>query len=233
MSMLKAALNHVRSGGSGNNISLGFSVAAKGANSSVKTVTTSGGSTTASGSDFFVVAAWYNSTTAPVITDSKGNTYTQVGTNVYNTTDQTGMAVFRCLNGTGGSGHTFTMTSGAGTYCSICALEVKGSNHTIDQSHQGTAISGTGPYVSGNITTTNANDVLIGFAYVDSESSSQSLSSNSPLTLKIQEAYASTTNIGCAISTQIVTSTQTVQASWSGASNGTYGGALIVALESS
>jgi hypothetical protein len=229
MSLLKAALAKRRSGSS-NKITFGITASAHGASSSSKTCTTTAATTGSTGSDFFVVATWYNSTTAPVISDSKSNTWTQVGTNVYNSTDQTGMAVFRCLNGTGGSSHTFTMTSGAGTYVSMCVIELKNTNHTIDQTHQGTAAAGTTAN-SGNITTTNANDCLLGFCYLDSESSSQALSATT-LSLKVSVSYGST-YLGCGISAQNVTATTTQQASFSGSPNASYMGALITSVESS
>lgn len=231
MSMLRAVLSHRRASAGGNNITVGVTASKAATASSLKTVTTTGVTTQTTGSDFFVIATWYNSTTAPVITDSKSNPWTQIGTNVYNSTDGTGMAVFRSLNATGGTSHTFTMTSGAGTYVSMCMLEIKGSSHVIDQSAQGTAASGTSAS-SGNITTTNANDILIGFCYVDSEATTQAITANSPFTLQVSVGYT-VNNIGCGISTNLVTSTQTVAATFSGTPSATYMGALITSVKSS
>lgn len=232
MSLLRAALTKRKAATGSNKITLGVGTTAHGATSSSTTCTTSA-ITTTSGSDVYVVLAWANTSSPGTVTDSKSNTWTQVGTTIYSATDGTGMTVYKATNIAGGSGHTFTVTgaSGAGYIC-MAVQEFKNTNHTTDQTHQGTATSGTGPYVSGNITTTNANDALIGFGYVDSEAASQAITSNSPLSIAQSLAYGNT-YLGCAISYQFVTTTQTVQASFSGSPNGTWGGALITSVESS
>jgi hypothetical protein len=224
----RASITKYKGGGS-NNISVGVTASASGGSSS-HTVATSGVTTQASGSTFVVCCSWYNTTTAPVITDNKSNSYTQIGTNVYNATDSTGFALFYC-KGNGGSGHTFTGTSGAGTYLGIAVLEIKGSTGVIDQSNQGSAISGTGPAGSGSITTTNAHDIIVGAGYCDSEATSQAITIGSPLTAAPAKNYTSV-SLGAILGYEIVSSTGTYSAAVSASPNGTFVGAAVTSFKS-
>jgi hypothetical protein len=215
---------------SGNNISLGQHASKQVSSTSV---TTTAVTTQASGSTFVVCAASFAAATSYTITDSKSNTYTLVGTLKTNTADNISMGVYICVNGTGGSSHTFTAAS-AQPFTSIYALELIGVATSSPQ--DGNAINtsnttGTGPYVSGNITTTNANDILVAFCAMDAESYPQSGTAN---TLTLLSSLAVTaTGLGISCATELETSTLTKQGSFSGSPNGTYGITSILALKSS
>src|SRR4051812_3822094 len=67
-----------------------------------------------------VVVGSYNNATAPVLTDSKSNSY---GSPVLSgNTGASGVRheVYKIESPSVGSGHTFTLT-GSGTFCSLCA----------------------------------------------------------------------------------------------------------------
>lgn len=89
------------------------------------TVTTSGVTTASSGSGFIVMAVGKGGApSAGAVTDSKSNTYTQIGSTVnYNFTG-TWVSLWRCYSGTGGASHTFTYTQGGFADASIFVQEI-------------------------------------------------------------------------------------------------------------
>lgn len=128
------------------------------------TTTTSGVTTQATGSLFLIGVAWEGNSTPPTISDSKGNLYTLIGSVRQTDTAYGGYSgLWYCENGTGGSSHTATATK-AGAYSSVFFAEVTGSLTTaaLDQ-HNGAALDTANPITSGTITTTQADEILIGF----------------------------------------------------------------------
>jgi hypothetical protein len=226
--LIALATNTQRS--ASNNISVGVSASklAHAAN-----VTTTAVTTQATGSTFVVFAGCYPVETAFTITDNKGNMYTLVGSVVSNVPDTISAGMYICVNGVGGSGHTFEAAS-SGSYNSIYAVELKGVATSSPQDGHAMATSVTsndGPYVSGNITTTNANDILIAFCLIDAETYPQSGTAN---TLTLLGSLATTaTGLGISCATGLETSTVTQQGSFSAVANGTYGICGILALKSS
>jgi len=81
-------------------------------NTSNYTVTTTGVNTSASGSAFALVLCTKEPVTnrPKTITDSFGNTYTQIGSDINNAQALT-MYRYYCANGVGGTGHTATSTA--------------------------------------------------------------------------------------------------------------------------
>lgn len=92
--------------------------------SSSNTMTTSSG-TTSNGSAFAFVAAWDNTTEFNAISDTKGNTWTAVGTEQL---DGTGARLrwWVALTGLGGAGHTVTWSSLATSFCTGSLYEITG-----------------------------------------------------------------------------------------------------------
>lgn len=126
--MLRRRLNMARVrknvGGGGGGFGLG--VSAKG-NGSGASATTNAVTTQASGSTFVVDVVFDAGTTVSSITDSKSNTYSQQGTTQTNSSLIMKSARYICVNGTGGSSHTWTVTcSGAGAVPSVFGTEIKG-----------------------------------------------------------------------------------------------------------
>lgn len=110
---------------------------AKVTGSGVTTLTTPGVTTQASGSSFYITISDTTLTTS--VSDSKSNSYTQVGSDQSNST---GLRVFQCQNGTGGASHTATVnwTSGSGDPF-VCFFEVTGaatSSYDSGSLNQGT-----------------------------------------------------------------------------------------------
>lgn len=225
--MLKAVLTHRRSAAG---IGIGKTASVTATTGSEASLTTPAVATNASGSDFFVTVAWVGSTSTPTISDSEGNTYTLLSS-ITNATYNAGFGVWYKLNGVGGASHTVTVTANGATDMVAGMVEVTGSNHVIDQTHTGAITTGTGPYVSGNITTTHAHDLLLGFCGAGTTNFPQSLSSNAPLSLTLSQPDSSGVSGPLAISSEIVTTTQTVQASFSGSPYGAVGMCIITSVE--
>lgn len=227
--MRRASLTRYRPSG-GNNISAGIT-ASKAGTSSSASVTTTAVTTQASGSTFFVAVSWYNSATGPTVTDNKSNTYTQIGTTMYNATDLTGMAIFS-VKGNGGTGHTFTATAaGSGAYVAISVLEIKGSTGVLDGHNQSAASAGAGPFSSGNITTTNANDIIVGAGFTDTETYPQAVTMGGLATADAS-VPCTANSLGIAVNHSIVTATGTYNSTATSSPNGTYGGAMVAAFKS-
>lgn len=92
-------------------------------------ITTSAVNTAAAGSTFVVLAARYhtNQFAGSPPTDNKGNTYTPItaAPKKYSLWPTTGTLVYVCTNGTGGSGHTWTLPLPNNDEASMVAVEVK------------------------------------------------------------------------------------------------------------
>ena len=82
------------------------------------TITTTSGNTICVG----VMANSFNTIADADVTDSKGNTYTRVGTLWTNGAKTAGL--FYAVNVTGGASHTITFTRGDASYGEICAVEL-------------------------------------------------------------------------------------------------------------
>lgn len=147
-------------------ISAASSGASIGAMASVNGTTTTGVTTAASGSSFAIVTGEYNpGTSIAAPTDNKGNTYIAVfhvdsGTS-YRAT------LWLCTNGVGGTGHTWT-DHDTKPYGTLTAVEIKGGAlSALLDGYVGAATTGAGPWASGSLTTTAANDLMVGFAVYD------------------------------------------------------------------
>lgn len=143
-----------------------------GAGSGTTATTASRTSTGGANTVFSVYVSWYGSATAPTVTDSKGNTYSQVGSTV-SFSDDTNLkgALFECLGGTGGASHTWTATF-AGTQDLISAWVQEwvfaSGTATRDQAPAGVSDSSS-PFTSGSATTTQANEALLSYVTVIAE----------------------------------------------------------------
>ena len=98
-----------------------FPNATKAVGSSVSSVTTSGVTTT-TGSTFLISCSRGVGVTATP-SDSKGNTYTQIAA----LSNNSALTVWYCSNGTGGAGHTATITLGAADYPVLHFVELAGA----------------------------------------------------------------------------------------------------------
>ena len=144
-----------------------------------KTVhTTPAVTTQASGSTFVVfaiipVAASFAASTP--FTDSKSNTYTQIGSEV--NTGNCKTRLYYCQNGSGGSSHTFTVTTVGQTYATVYAIEVTGgaTSGILDKSPAG-LYDTSSPFTSDVTgTTSQANELLLGFVGTDTPSGTETI----------------------------------------------------------
>lgn len=161
---------------------------AAGANTAVAvakthTATTSGITTQASGSGFWLAVGWHSGATPVTPTDNKGNTYVQCGSTLNDGTYY--WARYFCANGVGGSGHTFTFTTtGTASLIQILVQEVtttNGKGVILGQSAQQELNAA--PFVSPSVTTTIANEILIGGFLGHMASGTASFTANSGFTL--------------------------------------------------
>lgn len=148
---------------------MAISVVSAGAKENLSTAATAvtAGVTTTTGSTFVVfITTTGTAFAATAVTDSKGNTWTQIQSGF-----QAGFGVYgelwRCENGTGGTSHTFTVHgSGSGNLLSIIAVEVKGAaTASFDQSAAAFDDSAS-PFTS-NATgvTSQANEAVLAFMF--------------------------------------------------------------------
>lgn len=140
-------------------------------------ITTATRTTAASGSTFSVAVVWFASGgvgAAPTVTDSKLNTYVQVGAALTNGNNR--CAIFECVNGTGGTLHTFTATFLANQdVISIWANEITGALTASprDQAPGGNDDTAS-PYTSLTTgTTAQANEILIAYGFTLSVSGTE------------------------------------------------------------
>lgn len=123
------------------------------------TATTTAGTTSASGSTFVAAVSWDASATSPAVTDSKGNSYTGLGTPQADTFGAY-IQLFVCQNGTGGSSHTATFTTTGSSYPVIHLIEITGAAAaSLDQIAQGQDFAS--PFTLTSPTLLQADEVVI------------------------------------------------------------------------
>jgi hypothetical protein len=133
-------------------------------NTSGATTSTSAGRTTASGSTFLIgiiEAAGQSGTQTP--TDNKSNTYTQLGTTQSDGSAQ--LRVYKCENGTGGAGHTATVTWGSNSDATCFFIECPGvATASIDTGATAqSGATGASPYQVTSGTPDSATDQFLTF----------------------------------------------------------------------
>lgn len=140
-------------------------------------ITTSSINTAASGNSFIVVVEWafgdgQNYNRSMTVTDNKGNAYIPLAKYSAPGSPDHAIQVFYKLNGTGGSGHTFTATpsdSAADTTIRIIAHEVSGlaASSAVDQSSSDTVTVSTTPSLGPVTTTVDGEYIFAAIASLD------------------------------------------------------------------
>lgn len=187
------------------------SISAQSINIADSSITTSA-LTTTTGHLFIVAVSDGGGGSFSSVTDNKANTYTSLVTFTSpNLNGQIGL--YYCNSGTGGAGHTWTFTEvGTGGFPSVHVWDVSGQA-TTNVTNGGSAVAAatTGNRTSGNLTTTNANDLLVaainGLWTVDT-----SILATSPFT--INSTSTSTTGTPIGGSSRVVSATGTYSATF-------------------
>lgn len=136
----------------------------KGRSNSSSSQATTGVTTQATGSTFVVGAIWGADVTFSSISDSKSNSYTQIGSEVSNGTTS---ANFRCRlyysqNGAGGASHTATVNLSSTEVITVVFLEITGglTSGILDQSN-GVRDTSSPFSLAAGLTTTQAAELLL------------------------------------------------------------------------
>ena len=142
---------------------MGISVG--GTTASGTTLSTASGTSAASGSTFFIGVSYDNASSITSVSDSKGNTYTIVGSEINNTSGTFKSAVYKCENGVGGASHTATVNVSPAATISLHLFEVDGGTPIVDVSNQGTDNSS--PWQSPSVTQTYPIETLVSYITTD------------------------------------------------------------------
>jgi hypothetical protein len=148
-------------------ITLGQVTSGIGTGTNVATSATGGA--TQNGSTFLIGVVGPPTNNITGASDNKGNTYTPMAAQFDASSRQ---RWFRCENGSGGAGHTFTGTWSASTHCSVIALEMipSGGFKVVLDQVAADASDNASPYSSNSIVTAIANAFLVGFLNGNSSS---------------------------------------------------------------
>jgi hypothetical protein len=169
-------------------ISVGYSIWSIGTVGATS-ATSAGGTTAASGSTFIGVAVYKKASAAAAPTsfvDNKGNTYT-LGKQQTGAFSGVNVAIYYCINGTGGSGHTATATwAAACDDCAVAFVEFTGLGAgTFDLSAGGNDTTTGASFTVSSITTTVANELVID-AYASYSGANITLTDSSPFSIIVK-----------------------------------------------
>ena len=202
---------------------------AVGRTSSGSSQATSAVNTAASGSTFYIFVVWGNGASFTSIADSKSNTYNRVGSATFGSMNA---RLYECVNGTGGSSHTATLTVSTNESLTVFLVEVTGglTAGIVDQSDS--REDTTSPFtLAAGLTTTQANELLLSFLAGDSTSNpaTHAESGLGSSSIVIEETNGSAFFPG-AIAKSYKTSTGTFNPSWT-ESGATDSGVWLVTLK--
>ncbi len=177
------------------------------------TVTTTGVTTASSGSGFIVMAVGRGGApSAGAVTDSKSNTYLQLGSTVnYNFTGSW-VSFWQCYSGAGGASHTFTYTQGGFADAAIYVQEIttSGAGLAADNIAVATTTDGATPFTSNGLTTTAPATAIIAFlAGASGSNPATHTVSGGTLAITANQTDGSGGDCTGALAVAVVSSTQT------------------------
>ena len=199
-----------------------------GGGNSANSTTTASATTAASGSTFIVCVA--GQTNSPTISDSKANSYSlvancSVDADLGASPGRTRMYV--CVDGTGGSGHTFT-ASGTNGYYSVFAFEITGGDLVDPEKESASQNDTSTPFTDPGITTSVANSLLVAFMQCDCSGTAVITAGNS---FTKQDEKTDGANVWVsAVATRIVSSTGTYNSTWTETNSASEANVLIAAF---
>jgi len=184
--------------------------------------------TTTAGSTIIVGFRFFGTFTS--VTDSKGNTWTQIGTQL-SLSDGTEFRVYYNDNngasaGLRGSSHTFTGTAGS-AYCSIIVVEGTGTSASPSLDVAGRQEDSASPFTSPGVATTVADTFLVSFVFMP-DGTNPTTTVASPFTKLSEWNQTSGDGLNAASAYRIVSATGTYNSSWT-ATAGTSAGVTISA----
>jgi len=188
--------------------------------SSTLTQTTPGLTTQATGSTFIIAAQWSrNSGTFSSVSDSKGNTYTLIDTQLDWDGVNGGARLYYCENGTGGASHTATFTlTGSNGPLTVFFGEITGglTSGILDQ-HTRREDTASPFTLAAGLTTTQADELLVAFFAGNSGSNPATHAESGLGSSTIQTASEETNGASfwtAAIATAVKSATGTFNPSW-------------------
>lgn len=184
-------------------------VSTSGANTGGTTLVTSAISTT-SGRTIDIVVVWSSGSTFTSITDSAGNTWTQIGSEV--SFSSAIARRYRAENITGSASHTFTLTLGSATLKSMFVVEVAGATaSSFDQ--QASQLDASSPFTSGlTATTAQANEDIVEACLGTSSSATDTTTFTNSGVTELQEIQDASQFWNGAVGLRSVTATGTYSA---------------------
>ena len=154
------------------------------ASASASVVTSAGINTAASGNGFVALFWWSSGVAFTSLVDSRSQTWVQIGSETLDATFGGRFRAYYVPNNAGGTGQTVTLTVSATGTLTIYVFEVTTTNGAGILIDQNTAfnLQKASPFVSPSMTTTVANDFIVGIA-ADNESASATYTAGSGYTL--------------------------------------------------
>lgn len=192
-------------------MAVGVSSQAQGSGTTVQTPL---GVTTSSGSTIVVYAIW-TSGLNPTISDTLGSTFTPIAAVFGGPTAQS--RAWYVQNIAGMANYRVTSTT-AGGFLTLLWVELTGmqTSGVLDQSAAPGAVDNSSPFTSSNITTTSANEVVVGM-FGDEDFNTNAITAGNSFTNQ-QSFTNGSANWCCAIATRVLTGTATLQTSFTRAS---------------
>jgi hypothetical protein len=192
-------------------IAAGQSVKAQ--SGSTVTLTSGAVTTTGSGSSFLIFPVYVTGNLASV-SDSKGNTYTPIGTELTNGGLGVSVRPYLCTNGTGGAGHTFSMTNSGTSVASLYALEITGgvTASLLDQFVASVVSSGP-PFDQGVTTSAQADELIVALGLSNSSSATVNYTVGGSFSKQQEQTDGATVVSGC-LATRVVSATGTYNPAW-------------------
>lgn len=199
--------------------------------SSGSSVTTTAGTTSGSGSSFALLVSWDGTVSiSGTITDSKGNTYTAVGTPQADWTSTWGVSQwFYCQGGTGGTSHSVTVNFTGTAFPTAHLIEVTSANGApvYDSAAFAQTQDAANPWTVTSGTLTNATSVLLSGCGANRGADGAYSSSNFTV-LSQEPAVSSFWTSGAA--KLVVSSTSAVTPSWTVLNRSETAGVTVIAF---
>lgn len=187
----------------------------------VGTATTASGTSQATGSTFYIWAVWDSFASFTSVSDNKGNSYTQLGSEI--TSGSLKVRLYECVNGVGGASHTASFVVSGGGQPTVFLVECTGVATTSPRDQSGGRADNSSPYtLAAGLTLGSAPQLILAFLAGDSGSNPATHAEGGlgSSTIVVQETNG-TANWVAACAKSYKASTGTFNPSWteSGASN--------------